>query len=586
MTFRRVLAVCSVSLLAALGVAPQAAAAPAVQGACGVNEGVTVVVDFAPTDSRVDIGCAPGAQASIGAALEAAGFSLTSEVTGFGNYLCAIDEVAANPADCQAFPGAYWSGLINTTDGNPGGPFGTAWTPANVGIDVGPVPVPVGTVIGYVQNTDGSWPGPTPGVDLADLPAPDNSPVEPPSYGPGEGSAAEVAGWLGRQLAAGNGLINGSVGLSVDAIYALAAAGVGGDQIVASGTAVQVSAESYMGTPAEIADKFAAVAKVALALQIAGFDPTAFPGAAGDRDLLAEIRSVLNADGSFGSYDDPFLHSFALLALARTAAGVPDVAVGWLEQQQCTDPAAAGAFGYAGCASADPDYTAVAVQGLLGAGVPADAPTVVAALDWLQQQQAADGGIAGNTNSTGLGGQALLAGGRPDAAAISGTYIGGLQISCDTVPGTALTAADVGAVAWQPASLADAVQFGIDDGNLGQFQYASVQAVFGLGAPSFGELTAAGAAAGLPVADDCTVPQTSVPTSVPTSAPTATLPNAAPSTADTVPAATAMVPAPGPELATTGVGPHTGAEAVIAALLILTGSALMLAARRARGRAR
>ena len=128
--------------------------------------------------------------------------------------------------------------------------------------------------------------------------------------------------------------------------------------------------------------------------------------------------------------------------------------------------------------------------------MPADDPAVVAALDWLQGQQAAGGGIAGNTNSTGLGAQALLAGGRSDVAAASAAYIGGLQIGCATLPGTALTPADVGAIAWKPASLTDAAQFGIDAGNLGEFQYASVQAVFGLGAPALGGLTAAGCVGG------------------------------------------------------------------------------------------
>ena len=492
-TLRHLAALTAIPLVVTLLGAMPAAAAPDVPGACGVNEGVTVVVDFAPVESRVEIGCASGEQATFGDALEAAGFSVDSVPLAFGNYLCAIDGVAANPADCDAFPGAYWANWINTTDGNPGGPFGAAWTAANVGLDGGRLLV--GSVIGYRQNTDGSWPGPTPATGLADLPAPDNSLVARPAYGPGNGNAVAAAGWLGRQLAAGNGLINGTVGLTVDAIYALAAAGVGGDQLSASAAAVQASGEGYIGTPDQIAATFAAVAKVALALQIAGLDPTAFPGTAGSRDLLAEIRSVLNADGSFGSYDDPFLHGFALIALGRTAVGAPAVAVQWLEQQQCTEPSAAGAFGYEGCATADPDYTAVAVQGLLAAGVPADDPVVVAALDWLQGQQAA-GGIAGNTNSTGLAAQALLAGGRSEVAAASAAYIGGLQIGCATLPGTALTPADVGAIAWKPASLTDAAQFGIDAGNLGEFQYASVQAVFGLGAPALGELTAEGASAG------------------------------------------------------------------------------------------
>ena len=293
-------------------------------------------MDFEPARDEVVVGCAPGAQDSLGDAMEAAGFEVTTEATGFGPYLCAIDGIAANPANCQAFPGAYWSPWLATVDGTPGGAASTTWSSAQVGVAGGPLAV--GSVVGFEQNTDGAFPGTPPRLELTALPPRDNTPVEVPAYGAAEGSATAVAGWIGRQLDAGNGLINGSAGLTVDAVYALAAAGVGGDTIARSAAALVASGSAYIGTSAESAAKYAQIAKFAFALQVAGVDPTTFPdGAGGTRDLLAELRSTLNADGSFGASDDPFRHAYVLLALSRTAAGAPESAVDWLAAQQCTD---------------------------------------------------------------------------------------------------------------------------------------------------------------------------------------------------------------------------------------------------------
>lgn len=576
--------------LSSLVAAPSAHADPVVSGtACGVNEGVTVVVDFAPTRDEVAVGCAAGAQDTIADALAAAGFEITTEVTGFGPYLCAIDGIAANPADCQAFPGAYWSPWLATSDGLPGGSPSTTWSSAQVGVSGGPLAV--GSVVGFDQNTDGAYPGTPPRLDLTALPPRDNAPVEVPAYGPGSGSAAAVAGWLGRQLDAGNGLINGSPGLTIDAVYALAAAGVGGDTMDRSAAALLAAGSTYVGTTAETAANFAQVAKLAFALQIAGVDATTFPdGAGGSRDLLADLRSTLNVDGSFGTSDDPFRHAYALLALSRTDAGAPASAVSWLSAQQCTDGVAAGSFGFDGCAGADPDYTAVAVEGLLAAGVDADAPVITAATGWLAAQQSAVGDLAGNTNSTGLAGNVFTATGATGAATAAAGFIGGLQVSCDTLAGdTALTPDALGAIAWTPAGLADATGFGLDEGNLGEWQYASVQAVFGLGAVALGDLTAAGAADELPAVPACDAPVTETTPVEPTTAtPTSGVvavsgvgtAAATTSTAVTASAATTTRTNATPALASTGVTDRTGPEVTIAVLLLITGGVLVAVGRR------
>ncbi len=547
--------------------------------ACGTNEGVTVVVDFAPTRDEVVVGCAAGPQDTIAAAMTAAGFELTTEATGFGPYLCAIDGVAANPVSCQAFPGAYWSSWLATTDGNPGGTPSTDWNSAQVGLSGGPLPV--GSVVGLDQNTDGAFPGTPPRLDPAALPPRGNTPVTVPTYGPAQGSATAVAGWLGRQIDGDTGLINGSPGLTVDVVYALAAAGVGGATIDRAAAALLASGSTYVGTAAEVAAKFARIAKLSLALQIAGIDPAVFPdGSGGTRDLLAELRSVLNPDGSFGTADDPFQHAYAVIALSRTTGGAPAPAVTWLRARQCTDTVAAGAFGYAGCDTADADYTAVAVEGLLAAGVTADDPAVTAATGWLVAHQSAAGDLAGNTNSTGLAGNVFTATGGSTAAAAAAGFIGGLQVTCDTLAGgSALTADARGAIAWTPAGLADADQFGLDSGNLGEWQFASVQAVLGLGAPTLAGLTAAGAADALPEPAVCV--EAAVDTSAPV-IPTVTTPALTPVV---TPAAVGGTTTTGsrtvaPMLASTGATDRTGPGVLVAVLLLVTGGALIAAARR------
>ncbi|WP_111766136.1 hypothetical protein [Nakamurella deserti] len=605
MSIRRLAAVTLVTATAGLSslmLVQSASAAPTVTGtACGVNEGVTVVVDFAPAEDELVVGCAAGPQESLGDAMEAAGFEVTTQDFS-GPYLCAIDGVAANADDCFAFPGPYWSSWLSNAEGQPAGAPTDEWAFAQVGLSGGPVGV--GSTIGY-SLSDGTTSAP-PRLDLTALPARDNTPVEVPAYGPAQGSATAVAGWIGRQLEAGDGLINGSPGLTVDAVYALAAAGVGGDTIDRSAAALLASGSAYVGTAAEAPAKFAQIAKFALALQIAGVDTAAFPdGAGGTRDLLGELRSTLNADGSFGTADDPFRHAYALIALSRTEAGAPATALSWLAAQQCAEGANAGGFGYDAdpCTSADPDYTALAVEGLLAGGLTGDDATVATATAWLSAQQGTAGDLGGNTNSTGLGGNAFAAVGAADAATAAAGFIGGLQVTCDTLVDTALTPAEVGAIAWTPAGLADAAEFGLDEGNLGEWQYASVQAVLGLGTPALADLTAAGAEDALPAAATCEAPVTEptdptsepvVPTTEPvapttepvaptTSAQPTTASAAAPVTTSTTPSTTRTpVKTTAPALASTGVTDRTGTELGIAALLLVAGAGLVVAGRRTR----
>src|SRR6478735_4085266 len=318
------------------GATPAAAAPPAtVTGqACLPGQGVTVAVDFAPDSDEVVIGCAIGTQTTMAAAGAGAGFTF-APTTGF---LATINGVA--PADPAV---GFWSIFINTTDGEPAGPLGPNLTSSMKGIDGGPLAVDTVLLFDLVEDFNVTE---DPRITLQELgeTAPDSGAVQPPSYSPtGDGDALAAAGWIGRQLEASGGVLKpagtADYGLTMDAIFALAAAGVGGSDIKLAANALYESGTGYLGAASDAAANAGKIAKTTLALQVAGLDPTVFPdGAGGTRNLPAELRLAMLPDGAFGPNDFPLVHSLAMLALRRTAGGVPAPAVNWLQAAQCTTP--------------------------------------------------------------------------------------------------------------------------------------------------------------------------------------------------------------------------------------------------------
>jgi hypothetical protein len=302
-------------------------------------------------------------------------------------------------------------------------------------------------------------------------------------------------------------------GLTIDALLALAASGQASDQAHATAGAIAGSGEQYIGAPADVATKWPAIAKTALALEVAGLDPTAHPAPGGARDLIAELVGVMNNDGSFGSSDMVFSHALAVIALARTSAGSPPGAVNWMANQRCANQAdpAFGAYGWgSGCSgSEDVDVTALAIHALIAANVPASDPAVQDAAAWLATQQDAAGGFlawgAANANSTAMAASALaLVPGHTAAIAKAAEYLGSLQVSCAIIAaqGSPLGTADLGAVAFDLTALTDAKQFGIDAIAVGQFQRAGAQAALASMPSGLGGLSISGAAA--PAARTCT----------------------------------------------------------------------------------
>lgn len=121
-----------------------AAPASASEGACGDDDGVTVVVDFTDVGGAIEVGCASGDPVSGRSALEAAGFAATDSQPGM---ICAI---GALPDPCPAtFEGSYWS-YWNSSDGG-------EWVSYQVGADSSD-PAP-GEMEGWRYNDGSTGPG-------------------------------------------------------------------------------------------------------------------------------------------------------------------------------------------------------------------------------------------------------------------------------------------------------------------------------------------------------------------------------------------------------------------------------------------
>jgi hypothetical protein len=572
-----------------------------------------LAVDYAGDGSNVKIACGP-AGGSVFEAFTAAGFKLDSAA-----YVTSIDGVPAHASD-ENDPwgmGGYWALYTSTTDGTAAGDPSDNWVFATVG--AGDKPVQVDQA--YIWRNETTWscmfakdPNDPNAAQYAEddpqgcvvspaLPSliatPGTTLVEQPAtVVPASANAEAAAGWLARQLAANGDVASASGvtdwGLTIDAMIGLVAAGVAGDQVAASAAKLYASDQAYIGAVADISTKWSAIAKTAWALAVIGLDPTAFPTSEGPRNLLADLRSTINTedslrndDGSlnpdYGSFvnaasDNAFSHSLGVLALARTQAGSPDAVNIWLQNQQCSSGTNHGAFGWGdSCQVPDTDTTALAAQALFAAGTTWANPISNLAIQWLETQQDASGGVANswgtglNSTTTGLYAQAASGPAKliraVDQKSQAVDFLGGLQINCATVaanPAT-LKTDDLGAVALNADRLADVTGTeGPGDSGADTFR-TTTQAVLGMAGVRMDDLSVQGISAATPTAS-CT------PAASPSDDPsTAVDPPAAPAPSN--PATTATTPVgSGP-----GATAHTGGQ-VAQASLPLTVAALSLLA--------
>lgn len=375
-------------------------------------------------------------------------------------------------------------------------------------------------------------------------------------------------------------------GLTADAVLGLDAAGAGQNQAAASTALLATNVRSYAtgvdwGAPDDVsAGSTAKLLNVAVAQNV---DPTAFGGF----DLVATLQGLLGPDGLFldrgaANYTNTIGQSLAIIGLERTNAGAaaiaPSAAVAGLRSLQCTD----GGFRLyyptaqdTGCTS-DPDATAYAVQALVTVAGSGDADAQDA-LDYLVGRQGANGGVGGsgptaaaNANSTGLAGQAFLAGGRTANARLAASFIRALQYGCS------FPAALRGGIAYDRVAHDTQVDAGQDAVPADQDRRSTAQAILALAGTPLGVVSAAGADATAPALACAAAPSTTTSTTS-----TTTTTSAAPGTSgsgDPVdPAAPAAAATPG-SLAFTGA--QVAATVALAFALLLVGAGALVIARR------
>jgi hypothetical protein len=318
----------------------------------------------------------------------------------------------------------------------------------------------------------------------------------------GPESADTAASWLAGQFIDGQRFetTSGSdvfpdYGLTIDAVFALASAGVADGTAAAAVDWLETSESTagYIGTP----DTFAgSVAKLAVLAQVRGLDPTSWGEDGLDLIGILQGREQPNGrftdDSSFGDFSNSITQSFAIIALHRHPATTPsDASLDLLLASQCPD----GGFALelepaAGTCTSGVDTTAYALQALLAVNRPADATAIADAEAYLLDAQQAGGGFATaatgtpNANSTGLGGQALGVAGEELPAIAAALFLNSLQQRCDA-----------------PADVRGAIDFDGGEFDASNAARATSQGILGLGGPGLAELSAAGATDDRPTLD-------------------------------------------------------------------------------------
>lgn len=324
-------------------------------------------------------------------------------------------------------------------------------------------------------------------------------------------------------------------GLTIDALLALAATGVGKDVATQVAGALKTDGWEYIQWAQKGSD-MGSFAKLAFAYEVAGMDPTKVDisqmtdwydqyGGASTLDLIQALRDAISTTGQVGT-SNHFGQALAILALARTAQGVPQKAVDYVFTLQCTDESNTnyGGFGYGGCTSVDGDATGMELSALVAAGLTASDARVARAITWMTSRQNTDGSFTpshdptlGNTNSTGLMGQVARQLDTSATRAVADKaeqFIESLQVTCDSP--YALGASDPatgggfwsgwkGSIAYSAAGFTAASSSGLQVYETDQWRRATTQAALGLdGAQGMSQLSTAGARADIP-APSCTL---------------------------------------------------------------------------------
>ena len=146
----------------------------------------------------------------------------------------------------------------------------------------------------------------------------------------------------------------------------------------------------FLAAGASKLSKLTDIEKECLAVCCAGGNPRAFGG----RDLAAEIRSRLAADGHIGELVNE--HCWGIIALKAAGEAVPESSRAWLAARQNLD----GGFGYGAGTGSDPDSTGAALQALVAAGEDPAGSAVKRAISYLHFCQAPDAGFTYNADQS------------------------------------------------------------------------------------------------------------------------------------------------------------------------------------------
>jgi len=204
---------------------------------------------------------------------------------------------------------------------------------------------------------------------------------------PAWADTAAAVEWLKEQQRpdGGFGMEKSTLSETTEVIYALAAAG----EDVASVQKEGKSPLDFLAANIGEATSVGAKAKVALAAAYSGGNAYDVAGT----NLVGEIVDSQQEDGMYGGADDSLLsHTYAVLALASVGEEIPARAIEYLKTHQADN----GAWAWNGstiAADADTNSTALVLQALVAAGVPADDAAIQQALEYLRSVQNDDGGF-------------------------------------------------------------------------------------------------------------------------------------------------------------------------------------------------
>lgn len=295
-------------------------------------------------------------------------------------------------------------------------------------------------------------------------------------------SAQNAAGSLQRYLTAHHdhfvfsGTTSPDIGLTLDAVIAMDAAGVGDTQSAASTTYVADHIGDYIA-PGPTESYAGSIAKALLVSLSQQRTPKGFLGGV---NLIARLKARLTSTGEFrtksqfGDFSNTVTQSLAVVSLRKAGQSLGTKVIPFLANGQCPNGGFRLDLSVNQCSNntkADPDATSFAIQGLLAGNQTSAVKTRISrAIHFLRTQQGSDGGVKGaaptnteNSNSTGLAVLAFSTTGHPNAATQGRLFLRTLRYDC-TFP-----AEMPGAIAYDAAAFAtarsqgDAATFGDKD---------------------------------------------------------------------------------------------------------------------------